>query len=189
MALKFHKVSVLPGTPEADSFYFVNNGTFAESYITGSDGTVKSIGNTAMIEAVASEVVNDAIASLNANPVEIVANIAARDTLTASATTNRIILVTDASADPAVDTGAALYVWNETAGSVTRIAEYESMDVSLTWASISGKPSSSTAQIDDAVNKRHSHANLATLDKLGEASGRLTFDGAEVSTNWTTTNW
>lgn len=36
------------------------------------------------------------------------------------------------------------------------------------------------AQVADAVSKAHAHANKATLDKLAEADGKLTFDGAEI---------
>ena len=36
------------------------------------------------------------------------------------------------------------------------------------------------AQVADAVGKAHTHANKTTLDKLGEAGGKLTFDGAEI---------
>ena len=36
------------------------------------------------------------------------------------------------------------------------------------------------AQIADAVGKAHTHANKTTLDKLAEADGKLTYDGAEI---------
>ena len=36
------------------------------------------------------------------------------------------------------------------------------------------------AQVADAVGKAHTHANKATLDKLAEADGKLTYDGAEI---------
>lgn len=189
MALKFHKVTVLPGTLEADSFYYVVNGAYAESYITASDGTAKSIGNSAMITAIADARISAAAAANASSPIDIVADIAARNVLTAAATMNRIILVTDATGDATVAAGAALYVWDETAGSVSKIAEYENMDVTLTWASIVDKPTSAPSLIDDAVTKRHTHANIASLDKIGEAAGALTYDGQAVSANWNTTNW
>lgn len=189
MALKFHKVTTLPGTLEADSFYYVVNGSYAESYLTTSDGTAKSLGNTAMITAIANDLIADAIAQAASSPIDIVANIAARDALTAAATMNRIILVTDATGDPTVASGAALYVWNEGQSTITKIAEYEGMDVTLTWASIQGRPTSSVSQIDDAVSKRHTHSNMTALNKIGEAGGALTYDGQAVSANWNTTNW
>ncbi|WP_277202341.1 LamG domain-containing protein, partial [Victivallis vadensis] len=42
------------------------------------------------------------------------------------------------------------------------------------------------AQVADAVGKAHTHANKATLDKLAETDGKLTFDGAEIggASNW-----
>lgn len=42
------------------------------------------------------------------------------------------------------------------------------------------------AQVADAVAKAHTHANKATLDKLAEADGKLTFDGSEIggASNW-----
>ena len=36
------------------------------------------------------------------------------------------------------------------------------------------------AQVSDAVGKAHTHANKTTLDKLAEADGKLTYDGAEI---------
>lgn len=59
------------------------------------------------------------------------------------------------------------------------------------WDEISGKPSAfppsahTHAQADvtgltDIAAKAHTHANKATLDKLAEADGKLTFDGAEI---------
>ena len=36
------------------------------------------------------------------------------------------------------------------------------------------------AQVADAVGKAHTHANKTALDKLAEADGKLTYDGAEI---------
>lgn len=184
-ALKFNKVSVLPSTLEADAFYFVENGTFAESYLTNSAGTARSIGNSAMIESVVTPLINSAVSQLG--NLNIVPDIAARDALTL--TVNAMVLVTDASADPTVDAGAALYVYDATEDTYIKVAEYESMDVTLTWSQIQGRPTSSVSLIDDAVTKRHEHSNKAQLDKIGETGGQLTYDGTEVGANWKTTNW
>ena len=50
-AIKFHKVTAMPGSPEANAVYFVVNGTFCETYVTDSAGNTKGAGNTAMINA------------------------------------------------------------------------------------------------------------------------------------------
>jgi phage-related tail fiber protein len=52
----------------------------------------------------------------------------------------------------------------------------------VAWAVITGKPNSAVADIDDAVAKRHEHANKAQLDKVGEADGVMTYDGAKMAT-------
>ncbi|VXC63768.1 hypothetical protein [Sphingomonas sp. AX6] len=189
MALKFFKVAALPGVLEGDAFYFVSApGNVAESYLTDAAGTAKSIGNTAMIEAIVGPLIAAAVAQRN--QIEVVADIAARDAL-ADPGYNQMVLVTDASADPTVDAGAALYVFNTATDLFTKVAEYESADFSFAWDNITGKPSSSPANIDDAVAKRHAHANLTTLNKLGEAAGELTFDGAPVGggADWNTVAW
>lgn len=188
MALvKFNKVTVLPGTLDANTFYFVENGTFAESYITDNEGNARSVGNSAMINAL----INDALAgwSGNASSLEIVADIAARDALVATLDVNAMILVIDASADTTVTSGSALYAYGASNTTVYKLAEYESMDVVLQWSSIVGGPSSTPAQIDDAVSLRHNHANKSTLDKLGADADGLTYDGAGVYSPWATANW
>lgn len=186
-AVKFYKVATLPGTLEADAFYYVENGTFAESYLTNSAGVARSVGNSAMINAL----INDALAgwSGNASSLEIVADIAARDALVATLDVNAMILVVDASADATVTSGSALYAYGASNTTVYKLAEYESMDVVLQWSSIVGGPSSTPAQIDTAVSQSHTHANKATLDLLGADADGLTYNGAGVSSRWATNNW
>lgn len=177
----FHKVTSLPGSPDPDSFYLVENGSYAEIYLTDDAGTAKMVGNTTMIEAIA-------IASVNM--LRVVADIDGRNALSLSA--NTFVLVTDATDDESVDSGAALYVWVEADEQFVKIAEYESMDVTVDWSDVQNRPSSSVANIDDAVTKRHAHANSATLDLLGNSAGALTYNGSPVDTKtvvWNTVNW
>ena len=179
-ALNFFKVTTLPGTLVADSVYFVLNGSYAETYVTDSSGVGKSVGNTAMIQAVASGIGGQ-------SQVQVVADIAARDALTL--TENTMVLVVNAIGDPSVTTGAALYVWVQSTTSYTKVAEYESMDVVLQWANIQGKPTSTAAQIDTAVTEAHTHSNKTFLDKIGETGGLMTYNGASVATQWGSTDW
>lgn len=183
----FHKVASLPGTLEANAFYFVENGSYCESYLTDDEGVAKSVGNSTMINAL----IAAALASWGgaANSVEIVADIAARDALIATLEVNAMILVVDASADATVSAGSALYAYDFATTTTYKIAEYESMDVTLEWASISGRPVATPAQIDAAVGASHSHSNKAVLDKLGEDVDGLTFDGQGVNSRWSTQNW
>lgn len=185
--VRFYKVTTLPGTLQPDSFYYVENGSYAESYLTNSAGVARAVGNSAMINALISEAL--ANWSGSASTVQIVADIAARDALIATLDTNAMILVVDASADPTVEAGSALYAYDATAEEVYKIAEYESMDVVLSWADIVDGPSSSPAQIDSAVSQAHSHSNKATLDLIGADADGMTYNGQGVTTRWTTNNW
>lgn len=179
-ALNFFKVTALPGTLQANSVYFVLNSTYAETYVTDSSGAAKSVGNSAMISAVASSVAGG-------GQVQVVATIAARNAL--ALTQNTMVLVTDATGDSTVASGAALYVWVQADTAYTKIAEYESMDVVLQWANIQGKPSSTVANIDLAVTNMHTHSNKATLDLISATSGQLTYNGTVVATQWGATDW
>lgn len=188
--LNFYKLTALPGTLVADSLYFISNGSSAESYLTDSSGVAKSLGNTAMITSVVTSQMASTLAAYNA--MEIVATIAARNTLAASLNRNILVLVTDATGDGTVASGAALYAFNNTGDSWTKVTEYESMDVTLTWASLQNKPTSTVAQIDSAVSQAHAHSNKTFLDKIGETGGAMTYNGSAVgggATSWTTLNW
>ena len=178
--LAFHKVASLPGTLAANAFYLVENGEYAETYVTDSTGEARAVGNTAMIQAIAPV----------ADTLQIEADIDARDALTPA--TNIFVLVQDASDDPTVATGAALYVWDNVGADWIKVTEYESLDVVVAWSSISGRPSSSTADIDDAVTKKHAHSNLSTLNGLSDSGGVLQYGGNPVDArkiDWSTLNW
>lgn len=180
--IKFIKATALPGTLDPNAFYFIENGTYAESYLTNSAGVARMIGNSSMINALASQLVSAA------SGMQVVNTIAERNVLVLSQ--NALVLVLNATGDPSVSSGAATYFYRHSNTSFTKIAEYESMDVVVQWASITGKPSSTVANIDDAVTKRHTHANQASLDKVGEdAQGHLTYNGSAVSAHWDTNNW
>lgn len=185
--IKFFKVTAMPATPEANAFYLVLNDTFSESYVTSSSGVPKAVGNSAMINALIAEALSSWTGGGNA--VEIVADIAARDALIATLESNAMILVVDATGDPTVDAGSALYAYAFDTETVYKIAEYESMDISLNWGDIVGGPSSSPAQIDTAVSQSHTHANKAVLDKFSEASGELLYNGQPIPASWTETGW
>jgi hypothetical protein len=188
MALvNFYKVTSLPGTLEPDSFYFVLNSGYTESYLTNAAGEAKAIGNSSMINAL----ITAALSSLPSSgaPVLYAADIAARDALEPTLTQAVFVLVADATDDPTVTAGAAMYAWNPTAEEWIKVAEYESMDVELTWASITGGPTSTPSQIDSAVSASHSHSNKATLDKFSESGSLVRFNGAAIPAEWATNNW
>lgn len=186
--LKFYGLSALPGTLEPDAFYYIENGTYAEAYITNSAGVARMVGNSTMINALIAAELSQWTGS--SSQVTIVADIAARNALTADAETNLMVVVLDASDDPTVDSGSALYAYSLSADTWYKLSEYESMDVTVAWDDISGKPSSTAAQIDSAVSQAHQHTNKAQLDKVGEdANGNLTYNGSAVKTQWIDKAW
>lgn len=67
------------------------------------------------------------------------------------------------SGDKAFETSTGdSYIWNGSTWIILAKADWE--NVNLQWSNINGKPSSSVANIDDAVNQRHSHSNKNVLD-------------------------
>lgn len=181
--LNFYKVTSLPPTLEADSLYFVENDGYAESYLTNNAGLPRSIGNTDMINAL----IVEALGQFEVGGVVIVADIAERDSLSLSLTT--LVLVIDATGDPTVGVGSALYAYNVSTQEYIKVAEYESMDVIVQWSSIQGRPTSTPSEIDQAVADSHTHANLVTLDKISEESGIPKWEGEQWPHEWNTSDW
>lgn len=186
-ALKIYRETALPSTLTPYSIYFIAPAArpdYVEIYVTDSTGAAKRVINKADIETL----IQAAVA--NATELLIVADIAARDALTL--TTTRYVFVKNATGDTSVASGGATYLFdpNGTGNKWIKISESESLDVQVTWAALQGKPTSSVADIDDAVAKKHSHANKTQLDKIDQdASGKLTYNGSLPHTGWDSTGW
>ncbi len=190
MLVKIHKTTTLPGTLEPDAIYLVAPATppagfpnYMEVY------TVNAAGDVARRTPTFTEInalIDSKVSGLGA--MQIVTDIAARDAL--ALTANAVVFVGDASADPTVDAGAATYVWDQAAGSFSKIAEHESLDLVLSWSDLVGGPNSSPAAIDVAVGNSHSHANATELSKVGEdEDGVFQYDGKYPCIEWTTAAW
>lgn len=180
------RVNALPATPTGSTMYVVKSATagLVDIYFTNTDGTETR-------HVISQSEINSAItaAVTNFTNIRVVPNIAARDAL--APTRNILALVLDATADATVAAGAALYVYDAEVGSKwDKVAEYESMDVTLTWDAIQGKPASSVTDIDAAVTARHSHANKTVLDDITEgAGGQLLYKGAGIDANLAVAEW
>lgn len=182
---KIFRETSLPAVLEAYAVYLVapaSKPNYVEMYVSDSTGsTAKRILTDTDIQSM----ITAAMAS--ANQVQVVANIAARNALTPVGSWH--FYVQDASDDPTVDAGGAGYLWDTTNEVWVKLYEAESLDIQLDWDGLQGKPSSSVADIDDAVAKAHTHTNKSTLDKLGEDGDGLTFAGAPVTSQWASTEW
>lgn len=186
-ALKFYKLATLPATLQANAFYLIQNGPYAEAYVTNLTGSPKAIGNSLMIGDIARTIIDEALSDLNA--LEIVADINERDALAASTNRNLVILVTDATGDPTVVSGAVMYAYNAATMTFTKLTEYDDVDALIQWNNIQGGPTSTPAQLDLAVTLTHNHANKPTLDKISEDGEGLLFMGNPIASRWSTTNW
>lgn len=180
------KETTLPGTLQANSIYLVAPAAkpdYVEMYVTGaSASTVKRIINDVDVQ----DMIDTSVSTLS--QLEVVADIAARNAL--APTRNITVLVLNATGDATVASGAATYVYRLATTSWVKISEAESLDLAITWASITGKPTSAVVDIDDAVTKRHTHTNLTQLNKIGEdGNGNLTYNSALPKTAWQSTNW
>jgi hypothetical protein len=183
--MKVHKVNALPGTLEPSTMYMVKSGVtgLMDIYVSSNDGTeARHIISRSEIQAM----VNESVASTS--HIYVVADIAARNALAPEVVTQALVI--DATSDTSVIAGAATYVFDPALTTWTKISEHESMDVVLTWASIQNRPNSTVVEIDDAVGKRHVHANSALLDKVGEdANGLMTYNGASLHAYLSSDQW
>lgn len=188
MALfKIYRETALPAFPlQPYAIYLIAPAAkpnYVEMYVTNSNGSsARRIINEADIQTM----INSAVA--NVSNIQVVADIAARNAL--APTTTKYVYVKNATGDNTVKAGGATYLWDTGTSAWVKISEAESLDLSLTWASISGKPSSTPAQIDTAVSNSHTHANKTQLDKVGEdAQGNLTYGGVIPHTEWDSVGW
>ena len=202
--VKFFKVSSLPGTLQSNAIYFVDiSGNRTDMYVTNNSGVAFECSNEAMITAIINAMrgSNNGIASLDASgkipdaqlPFTLndatnfilVDDITERNNLNLDKDT--LVLVVDASGDPTVTAGNALYGWRNDTSTWKKVAEFESLDI--TWDTIIGGPNVTASQVEQAVADRHTHSNKAALDKIGEdAEGDTTFDGDPIM-KWSQTSW
>jgi hypothetical protein len=193
--LRFFKERSLPSNLVPNSVYFIGDPSHPQSleiYVTGTDANVV---RQTLSEKDVKGLISAAIleAQLGSTPAEgskllLVDTIAERDALALNE--NSLVLVKDATSDSTVKMGAASYIYDAANAVFIKIAEYESLDLQITWANIAGKPTSTAAQIDAAVAKSHSHANSTVLDKISEdTNGRLLYNGAIVGNVLDTAAW
>lgn len=101
--------------------------------------------------------------------------------------------VVDATGDPTVNEGSALYSFSKDTGTWIKVYETEAMDndggvaVAADWDNLDGRPLSTPAAIDDAVNSSHSHSNITILNSISGSGIDLVIssetDTASILTN------
>lgn len=185
MQMRIERVNALPATLSGSTMYVVKSSEagLADVYFTNNDGTEA---RHVIKKSEITDMINTSIG--NFTNIQLAADITARDAL--SLTRNALVLVLDATDDATVSNGAALYLYDVVTTAWHKVSEFESMDVTLTWDAIQGRPTSTVAEIDDAVAKAHVHANKAQLDKIGEdADGVLQYNGAYIEAQIAVNEW
>lgn len=178
IAFNVQKLTAVPSTPTTPStLFFVappERPDYVEIYVSSKDGTKlkRQINETDVKALITANITSG-------SKYVIVDDITTRDDLSDKTST---VYVKDATGDDTVKRGGAFYLYDNTATKWIKLSEAESLDISLDWDGITGKPTSSASAIDNAVTNAHSHANATQLDKIGEAGGKLTYDGKLVAT-------
>lgn len=153
MALIVSRVTALPVPLVANTVYLVAESA-TELKIVAVGATPADVRTTVVNSDVDSKI-TAAIGALDlSNSAGFAADIAARDALVL--TKSSFVFVADASADPTVDAGAALYFYNQPAATYTKVAEYESLDVVI--------------------------PNKAILEDLSDVGGKLMYKGIAIGT-------
>lgn len=182
--IRIERVLALPTTLSPSTMYVVRSPdpTHAGIYFTSADGLeIRHVVDKAEVEAM----ISAEIASFS--NITVVPNIAARDAQILFR--NSIVLVLDAIADLTTTGGAAMYVYQAATGLYTKVSDFDSLDLTLTWGALQNKPASTVAAIDASVAASHNHANSLVLAKLNEVAGKLVYNGVPIPTHLEADEW
>lgn len=194
-ALRILRASSLPATPalrEKNCMYLVKQPgkTTFDMYVVDAAGNAFSGFTSERLTEVIAEYSN------TTRETESVANIAARNALVNPG--NRLIFVDDATGDPTVEYGSAMYFYKASTASYVKVWAADGSagggsggsGGNVQWSDIIGAPNVSVAGLEQAVANSHTHANKDVLDKLSVVGGELHYNGAKVaSVSMGATNW
>lgn len=161
--------------PYKECLYLVKNeetNTF-ETYVVDAFGTIL----TGFSEAKFLEALDFYSHSLN--QFEIVNNLLERDALPKSK--NFIVFVLDATDDPEVGSGSALYFYMKPVDRFIKIYQSTEKVITVQWSNIIGGPRSTPEMIDSAVSLAHQHPNKNTLDLITDNGGFVHYNGRPVT--------
>lgn len=183
--LSIERVISLPDTLRPSTMYVVQGmeSDRADIYFSNVHGsTSRHILNELDIQFMIEETLN------RYSNIQVLPTIADRDLR--APTQFEIAFVLDASQDPMVNVGSALYLYNLPDHNWIKVAEFESMDMTYQWDHIQGRPNATVTQIDDTVSRRHSHNNKALLDKVSETPDNvLLYNGKAVPVAISVAEW
>ena len=195
-ALRILRASSLPASPalrEKNCMYLVKQPgkTTFDMYVVDAAGNAFSgFTSERLIEVIAEY-------SNTTRETETVANIAARNALVNPG--NRLVFVDDATGDPTVEYGSALYYYKASTASYVKVWAADgsagggsggSPSGNVQWSDIIGRPNVSAGALESAVANSHTHQNKDLLDKLSVVGGELHYNGVKVASVYMgATNW
>lgn len=195
-ALRILRASSLPASPalrEKNCMYLVKEPgkTTFDMYVVDAAGNAFSgFTSERLIEVIAQY-------SNTTRETETVANIAARNALVNPG--NRLVFVDDATGDPTVEYGSAMYYYKASTASYVKVWAADgsaggggggSPSGNVQWSDIIGRPNVSAGALENAVANSHTHGNKDLLDKLSVVGGELHYNGAKVASVYMgATNW
>lgn len=192
-AIRILRASSLPTSPalrEKNCMYLVKQPgkTTFDMYVVDAAGNAFSGFTSERLTEVIAEYSN------TTRETESVANIAARNALVNPG--NRLVFVDDATGDPTVEFGSAMYFYKASTASYTKVwaadgsAGGGGSSGNVQWSDIVGAPNVSIAALEQAVANSHTHTNKDVLDKLSVVGGELHYNGSKVaSVSMGATNW
>lgn len=183
------RVVELPDPLVANTMYIVRQPGSTRASVTFTGANINDVGSLLTITEVEDLVERAVTDAVKANKsVFIVADIAAMHAL--EPTIPVIAYVRDTSDDPTAQTASGSYVFSPESGLWLPMNTGGSVGpVTVAWGNIIGRPSSSAASIDQAVQEMHTHTNRAVLDKFGESGGKATFSGEPISQMTFANDW
>ena len=102
--------------------------------------------------------------------------------LESKAQPGKLVMVLDATGDPSVDTGWAVYRrtkdqhFEDLTKGWEKVSEQEAIEIDMHWRNVKNHPQSNPADIDDMVRNAHIHRDLTALHSLGQANADSVFD-------------
>lgn len=94
----------------------------------------------------------------------------------------KLVMVLDATSDPSVDEGWAIYrrtkdeAYFDLLRGWEKVSEQEAINIDLHWENVKDKPTSSIPAIDQMIRKAHVHVGLKALHALDVAKADSIFD-------------
>ena len=180
------RLDALPSTLAANNMYIIreSGGTRVRLTFTGDDPT--KVASTIGVNDV-NNIVTTALESFTS--VYVFATYA--DMLAARPTANVLAFVKDARGDVNVSTPSATYVYESSSGQWLLMPGAQGGgSETVNWTEIIGRPSASVESIDLAASQTHTHTNMNVLNLMGvNSSGKLTYNGVQVSDINFSSNW